>query len=336
MGEASMVSARGDRQPAEPCAMTRRLRSAAVTLMCALFAAETVAQVSSLGGQVVDERGRPLPGVTVTVKSLTDGQRCELTTDQKGRFGRLGLGAGDYVFTFSKDGYRRFELRRYLELGTTSLDPVTLKEAPSGIEGVTALEFREFQKEFAKGAELMQAGQLDKAEAVFKEIVAKAPNIAPAHVNLSYIYRQRKEWAAAESELVKVIEIAPQVDAYLALTDVYHQSRQADKLRRLLDEKTPSFEDSAQFQLEAGFHYFNLQEPEKAEAALRKAERLEPARAEIQYYLGALAVGRGDTPAAVAHFEKYLSLAGPDDANFAQARQMLKALGRPATTDRPR
>ena len=312
------------------------LRSAVVTFACALFAASSVAQVSSLRGQVVDERGQPLPGVAVAVKSLTDGQTLELTTDTKGNFGRLGLGAGSYVFTFSKDGYRRFELRRYLELGTTSLDPVTLKEAPSGIEGLTALEFKQFQKAFGKAAELMQAGKLEEAEASFKEIAAKAPNLALAHVNLSYIYRQRQDWASAESELVKVIGIAPQMDAYLALADVYLQSRQTDKLRQLLDETTPSFEDSPQFQLEAGFHYFNLQELEKAGAALGKAERLDPSRAETHYYLGALAIGKGDTPGAIAHFEKYLSRAAPGDANVARARQMLEALGRAPTTDAPR
>ncbi len=311
-------------------------RRAAAAFACSLCAAQGLAQVSGLQGQVVDERGQPLPGVKVAVKSLTDGQRFELTTDQKGGFGRLGFGAGNYVFAFSKDGYRPFELRQYVELGSTRLDPVTLKEAPSGIEGVTALEFKRFQKEFAEGAQLMQAGQLEKAEAVFKEIVAKAPNIVPAHVNLSYIYRQKKDWASAASELVKVVAIAPQVDAYLALADVYLQSGQTDKLRQLLDETTPSFETSAQFQLEAGFQYFNLQEPEKAEAAFRRAERLDPSRAETHYYLGALAVGKNDTPGAIGHFEKYLSLAAPDDANVARARQMLEALGRAAATDKPR
>ena len=311
------------------------LRSAIVTVVCSLFAASGFAQVSSLHGQVVDEREKPLPGVAVAVKSLTDGQSFELTTDAKGTFGRLGLGAGDYVFTFSKDGYRSFQLRQYLELGRTTLDRVPLKEEPSGIEGLTAREFKEFQKEFARGAERMQAGQLEEAEAIFKEIVARAPNLAPAHVNLSYIYRQRKDWASAESELVRVIEIAPQIDAHLALADVYQQSRQTDKLRQLLNETTPSFEDSAQFQLEAGFHYFNLQELEKAGAAFQKAERLDPSRAETHYYLGALAVGKSDTAAAIAYFKTYLSLAAPDDANVARARQMLEALKASAPPDGP-
>jgi Tfp pilus assembly protein PilF len=311
-------------------------RRAALTFACSLLAVTAVAQVSSLRGQVVDERGRPLSGVKVAVRSLTDGQKSELTTDPNGGFLRLGLGAGNYVFSFSKEGYRPFELRQYVEPGSTSLDPVTLKDAPSGIEGVTALELEEFQKEFARGAQLMQKGELEQAEAVFKEIVAKAPNIAPAHVNLSYIYRQKKDWSSAESELVKVIELAPRIDAYIALASVYSESRQSDKLRQLLDEKAPSFEDSAQFQLEAGFHYFNLQEPEKAEAAFRKAESLDPSRAETHYYLGALAVGRADTPGAIAQFEKYLSLAAPDDANVPRARQMLTALGRATTTDSPR
>jgi tetratricopeptide (TPR) repeat protein len=311
-------------------------RRAALTFGCSLLAVTTVAQVSSLRGQVADEQGRPLSGVKVAVRSLTDGQKSELTTDQNGGFLRLGIGAGSYVFTFSKDGYRPFELRQYVEPGSTSLDPVTLKDAPSGIEGVTALELEEFQKEFARGAQLMQKGELEQAEAVFKEIVAKAPSIAPAHVNLSYIYRQKKDWSSAESELVEVIELAPRIDAYLALASVYSESRQTDKLRQLLHQNASSFEDSAQFQLEAGFHYFNLQETEKAETAFRKAERLDPSRAETHYYLGALAVGRADTPGAIAQFEKYLSLTAPDDANVPRARQMLTALGRATTTDAPR
>lgn len=307
--------------------MKRLILSAVLLIPLSLLGApDGRAQVSRLQGRVVDEQGEPLSGVQVAVKSLRDGQSYELTTDEDGSYGRLGLGGGEYVFTFTKEGYRSFTLRQHVELGMTTIDPITLKVAPSGIEGVSALEFKEFQKEFARGTELMQAGQLDEAETVFKDIARRAPTIVPAHVNLSYIYRQKEDWAAAESELLQVLEADPQLEAYVALTDVYRQSGQDDKLRQLLFEAAPSFEEDVEFQLEAGYHYFNMQDLEQAAVAFEKAQSLDPARAQTYYYLGALALGQADNPAAIAHLEKYLSLAAPDDANVAPARQMLDAL----------
>ncbi|PYQ21304.1 MAG: hypothetical protein DMF79_08445, partial [Acidobacteria bacterium] len=64
----------------------------------------------------------------------------------------------------------------------------------------------------------MKAGRLDEAEARFKEVVAKFPDLGGAHYNLGYVYRVRKDWKSAEAEYLRVTELQPtRSDAFIAL-----------------------------------------------------------------------------------------------------------------------
>jgi len=301
-------------------------RNVLLATACLLLAAGSRAQDSNLRGRVVDEQGKGLAGVQVGIERLDVAGKYSLTTDEKGSFGQFGLSPGVYRLSFTREGYIPHSFQQELSYGVTRMPRVTLKLAPSGIEGVTALDLMEYQARFDEASALMSAGKLDEAEAIFKDILAEAPAIVEAHGNLAQIYRKKKDWSAAEVELRTVLESRPEAATYLALADVYRRSEQLDELRELLDEVTTSYEDDAQFQLEAGFHYFNLKDLDKAAVAFEKTRHLDPARAETYYYLGALALGRNELPAAIAHLEEYLSLAPPDSANVPQAEQLLKAL----------
>ena len=69
-------------------------------------AARSEAQGVKLG-QVTDEWGNPLEGVTVLAESAgADGVPQNTTTDDGGNFSFIGLGSGDWAFTVLLDGYQ--------------------------------------------------------------------------------------------------------------------------------------------------------------------------------------------------------------------------------------
>jgi len=54
--------------------------------------------------------------------------------------------------------------------------------------------------------------------------------------------------------------------------------------------------------------------------------QLDPANAEAWFFLGSLALNKGDTPAAIERLEKYLAVAPPDAPNAAAAKALLTSL----------
>jgi hypothetical protein len=75
-----------------------------------LFSFFSLAQTGAKG-KVKTEKGKPLPGVTITI--FKDGvEAAEGTTDEKGEFLVQGLEGGIYSFVFEKDGFDSANLKR--------------------------------------------------------------------------------------------------------------------------------------------------------------------------------------------------------------------------------
>jgi len=317
--------------------MIRRLQLTSVVLAFAslLLPADAPAQVSNLRGQVVDVEGNPLRDVIVKLEPAAGGREYELKTDKKGRFRRLDVRAGLYRIIYSKDGYSAVTDQLQIGLGSNQVPQVELVEAKSGVAGLTVLELEGVRGEFDEAAKLVQAGELDAAVAKYKQILLGAPDLVEAHANLANVYRQKKDWAAAEAELLEVIQKRPQVETSLALAVLYEESAQKDKLRAHLEESAASYAENVLFQLEAGRLYYNLLDVDKAAAAFHKASSLDPSQPEPYFFLGALAIGRNEHAEAVAQLKKYLSMAGPDAPYLPQANQLLEGLEAVPATDEP-
>ena len=186
-----------------------------------------------------------------------------------------------------------------------------------------------------QAAKLVEAGELDAAVAKYKQVSLEAPELVEAHANLANVYRLKKDWAAAEAELLQVTQKRPQVETSLALAVLYEESEQKDKLRAHLEQSASAYAENVLFQLEAGRLYYNLLDVEKAASAFQKASSLDPSQAEPHFFLGALAIGRNEHAEAIAELKKYLSMAGPDATYVPQAKQLLEGLEAAPATDEP-
>jgi tetratricopeptide (TPR) repeat protein len=320
--------------------MKHALAAGLMLALCALGARDVSAQGAMVRGQVVDEQGRPLAGVKVEMQYTGKEKKTFVrTTNEKGGFVQVGLPSGDYQLEYSKEGYVPVVTRTSVTAGGLNEAPtqtlkVAPKAAPAPAPGAPAPEAdvaKEIQESYAKAMEAVGAGRLDEGEALFKQILEGAPDLAVAHYNLGYIYSQRKDWPAAEKEFRMVIELQPdRSDTYSALAAVLEATGRGPEAIALLSSAGPRFESDAAFQFTSGVAYLNAGENALAEAAFRTTRELDPSKVEALYYLGTLAVGGGRVEEAASHLEAYLSATGQNPRNLETARKLLEALKKPA------
>jgi Tfp pilus assembly protein PilF len=307
-------------------------------------------QVATVRGLVLDDSGQPVPDVKVEMEFKGESRQKimkTLTTDKKGGFVRAGLPSGPYKITFSKEGYRPYGIEITVSLGGLSEIPdVVLKAAPAGAAvppaaaapgasaapvpetaTVAAGERAQLGDAFTKALEATKAGQLEDAQSLYQGILTKYPNAAAVHFNLGYVYRRKKDWAAAEGEYRKVMALeAGKSDAYVAMGALYEESGRGDEALEFMKKAAPQFEQDARFQFALGAIALNAGQPDQAEKAFSKAQALDPTNPEVHFHLGTLAVGQNDVPKAISHLEQYLALTGQSPQNLATARKLLDAL----------
>lgn len=332
--------------------MTRRfvrgVTLLAVGVGAALVLAPTAtAQTKVTGGvrgKVVDEQGAGVPDVKVDMDFLGE-SRVKIAktqqTDKKGGFVRMGMAEGKWKFTFTKEGFKTYVMETNISLGGFSEVPdVVLQHGASAGAAAAAAEGQPVAavlpptpesnkagETYTKAVEAAQAGRYDEAEPMLKEILAQFPDLAPAHYNLGYVYRQKKDWKAAEAEYQRVTELEPaKSDAFLALAAVREMDGRTQEAADGVLAAVPTFAQDAKFQFEAGIMCLNAGKSAEAEAQFKKASELDPANPEPYFHLATIAVGANRVPDALGLLEKYVSMSGQVPANLETAKGLLSAL----------
>lgn len=324
-------------------AVAGRLTATGVALVL-LLPAPARAQASTVRGSVLDEQGKGIPGVQVEMEFLGDSRQKvvkTVMTDKKGFFLRAGVTTGRWRITFSKDGYKPRGMESDFSSGLVSeIPPITLlasgqaaalAPAPVGTAGAPdappPAASAEVAATYQKAVAAFTAGQDAEAEALFKQVVEKAPGAGAAHYSLGLLAMKRKDLPAAEAEFRKDIELRPQEPrAYIALATLLGASHRPDDALALLQGVAEPLGENAAFQFTLGVAMMNAGRDAEAQPVFEKCVQLDPSNAESHYYLGTLAMGRNDVPAATSHLQKYLELTpnGPDAAVAAKLLEALK------------
>lgn len=309
--------------------MKRFLVAGGLLAALALLGPEASAQTGTARGKVSDDKSQPLPDAVITLEfqgGVT--RKYETKTNKKGEYTQVGIYPGMYRITVNKEGFQGTYIDYKISLGEPTYLPeikLVTKAAAQAAAGGKAAE--ELGATFKKATELAQTGQHDQAEAAFKEILAKSPNIPEVYFNLGYIAGQKKDWPTAEAAYQKAIEIKPNyADAYMSLARVYQDSGRADKAMEVITKAAAANQDDAKMQFNLGIFHLNAGRSEEATAAFQKAAALDPQNAEAYFHLGTLAVGQNKIADAVAHLEKYLSMSPTNQQNVATAQGLLAAL----------
>jgi tetratricopeptide (TPR) repeat protein len=296
----------------------------------ALAAPQAEAQTGTARGRVVDTQQQPIADAKVLMEfqgGMT--RKFEVKTNKKGEWMQVGMQPGPYKFTASKEGYQGSTADARISLGDPTQVPdfvlntvAQAQAAASNTGDIAAL-----RAEFQKAVELQSANKFDEAEAAYKAIIEKQPEIAAVYQNLGQLYIAKKDYPAAEAALTKGLEIDPaSTDMSTLLARSYQESGQGDKAMALIEKSAGANPADGRAQFNRGIFLLNANKNEEAQGAFEAAIKADPNFAEAYYRLGALLIGQGKIPDAIQNLEKYLSLNPTDAQNVATAQGLLKAL----------
>jgi tetratricopeptide (TPR) repeat protein len=283
------------------------------------------AQTGQVRGKVVGPEGKPVLDATVVLE-FQGGipRKYELKTNKQGEYLQVGLAPGPYRITASKEGFRPSVSDVRVQLGPTDVPDIELLSAETAPPGSEEAKLR---SDFAAAAALTNEGKLDEAEAAFKVLAEKYPDITEIYQNLGVIYSQKKDWPAAEASYKKALELSPgDTGIASALAQVYQDSGQTEKATALMSEAVQANPQDATAQYNRGVFLLNSGDSAEAQAAFEAALAADPNKAEAHYQLATILVGQGKVDEAIQHLETYLSLNPTNAQNVATAKGLLQAL----------
>jgi tetratricopeptide (TPR) repeat protein len=309
--------------------MKRAFTAAFLLVGLGLVAPQAQAQTGTARGKVMDAQGQPLADAKVLIEfqgGIT--RKFEVKTNKKGEFMQVGMQPGPYRFTVSKEGYQPSFIDVRISLGDpTQVPEFKLNTVAQAREQAGGADMAALRGNFQKAVDLQAAGKIDEAEAAYKAILEKTPDVPEVYQNLGSLYLTKKDYPAAETAFQKGLELRPDsTDMSTLLARVYQESGQPDKAMALIEKSAGDNPQDAKAQFNRGIFLLNANKNEEAIGAFEAAIKADPNTAEAYYRLGALMVGQGKIPEAIQHLEKYLSLNPTDAQNVATAQGLLKAL----------
>ena len=279
-------------------------------------------------GKVFDEEGAPVADATVSIE-YTDGARppFEVQTSDKGEYIQIGLPAGGYKITASKEGYLEAVLTMRIGMGGMTPIPDLQMISVEAAAKQAGPDNAFIQEKFGEGVALARAGSLDEAEALFKEILELQPGIPEVYRNLAYVYDKSEDWENAEMSLLSALDLRPGDASFVAaLAELYRKTDRGDEAMALLAEQASDNPEDAVSQFNRGLFLLDGGNGAEALAAFEAALAADPELGEAHYHLGTILVGQGKVPESVAHLETYLAT-NPDNAQYvATAQGLIEAL----------
>jgi len=316
------------------------------------------AQVGSVKGKVVDSEGQALAEAQVLFDAAGERPVSRAgKTDKKGEYTVLTMQTnGPWKITVKKDGYNDFVADEpvLVPLGqTVDLPAITLwlkgdKRAPRKVSAAEAARLQAEQKAFAdlKGlfdrasglaSEIQTAeragdtetlrAKLDEAEAGYKALIEKNPDLAEAYFNLGIVYERKQQWNDAAAAYLKAAELKPEMlNALESAAVILQNAGQLAKAEEVLGKAVADHPDNTRFKFRLAEVYYNAAKYDAAAEAFRQLQQTDAANPEPVYYLGIMAVAQGKTPEALALLEKYLTLAPLNPEHAATAKGILQEL----------
>jgi tetratricopeptide (TPR) repeat protein len=310
---------------------------ACVALGLVLMGAPVAAQTSEVRGRVSGPDGKPIEGAQITISSKDGTSQFKTVSRAKGAFSQARVPHGEYILTATAG---KLTQSYAIEVkGNLDLD-VKIESAEAAMSKEDAARRAKIQGLFAEGAKLSNEGKLDEALAKFEEVLAEIPQCGECYTNMGAIYMMKDDFAAAEEQYKKAIEINPDlVEAYNGLASLYNTQKRY-KEAQLMSAEAAKRGTAGGGGGNAGALYNQAAimwnspdaDPDEVHGILAKAIQADPNHAEAHFLMGNVLVKQGASSgdmakfaAAADEFETYLKLA-PNGPNADKARESFEQL----------
>jgi tetratricopeptide (TPR) repeat protein len=300
-----------------------------IGLLAVLLVPAGLAQ-TTVKGVCKDLEGKPITGAQVEWLNADNGRRYTLKTNNKGEYFSLGIGAGKYTVTLSKDGKEIYHFAGVqVTSEETTLDFDLKKEQAAQAQGVglTPEQLKAQQEQQAKVAkenanikslnEKLSAAKQAADSGDFPTAVSTMTEATQMDPNRDLLWAKLGDYtslaAGKQTDTAgKVKQYGEAADAYQKAIDLKQKSVEADP-----SKKTPdATKVLAQYYNNMGQAQSKAQKIDDAAKSYALAAQLDPAGA-AQYYfnLGAIMTNAGKVDEAIAAFDKTIAA----DPNKAEA-----------------
>jgi len=240
-------------------------------------------------------------------------------------------------------GYTSTSIRLDPSMNNSSVGIIMLHSRVKKADGMVTVASLEVpakaRKEFEKGSEQLEKGNLVDAEKSLRKAIDQYPRFAEAWTRLGDLEQRRKNTDAAMQDYQEAINADPNLPLpYLRMALLEAQASHWEQTRKL-SEKLISL-DPVDFPL--AYYYeavseFNLNHLAKAEGSAQRAESMDKQHAEprIELLLASIYVAKESYSAAADHYRAYLKLVpdGPLTArvktDLAKIEELAKSQGPP-------
>lgn len=294
----------------------------AAALLCGAPAgASAQMELGVIKGQVVDEAGKPIQGVTIRLANVDRGREVTLTTDKDGRFYRRGLQAVEYEMTVTREGYQPISDKVKLVAGTDRNFDFKLAKAAAG-----------GSKEFQEGVAAFNSGDFARAVQRFEAAIAQSPTVPALHVNLALAYFRLNRSDEAVASLERAAALAPAEAAIqYQLGSAYVEMQAYEKAAAALEKGLSAKPDLAAdpLALEAtstlGAVYFATGKLAEAEAQFTRVLAAKPGAAGATLGMAKIHFSKSEVARALELFDQVVAN-HPGTPEAKQAETFIKEL----------
>ncbi|NLT65466.1 MAG: tetratricopeptide repeat protein [Acidobacteria bacterium] len=326
-------------------------RALAIFLFFSL-AVPLLAQNRMIRGRVIDDKGRPIAGAAVSIRTLdSQARKYDVRTDGNGVYVLMGIPTGDYRVVARAPGYSPnfiSSVKPSLQMETAAdivLTPGPDQKLPFEL---TAEEVEDIRKEmekaekrrevapdvqalFDEGLQLAEEGKHLEAIEKYREALAKDPEQANILGHMADSYTKLNKNDEALEAYRQAIAVKPD-DATLAalytnmgvlLSTMGKDAESQEAFKKAADLDPAS---SAQSYYNIGATLFNKGRTDEAAVAFRQAIEADPDFDEAYYQLGMSLANKPETMAeAVQSLRKYIEI-GTKPEQVETAKQVIAAL----------
>ncbi len=308
----------------------------ALTLALLGSTGEVLAAVGRMRGTVVDDDGRPLEGVQITVTCADIPTfRAVETTDKKGTFDvTFNQPHHDYRYLFVRAGYQSFEQ----VIGGTSAkvmrETFTMHRAQVSEED-GALETPRVGGDAAilaynAGLVALQAGDLETARTKFEAAIAEAAGFVEAHAALAGVHLNQRNFEQAVAHAEQALALRPGERAALEVQYEAYRALGRDEEARVASEALKTAQDNAanaRLVYNEGGEAYQAGDLDTALSKFREAAALDPNLFDAQHAVASLLLKRGEVADAAEVAETALALKPNDSRALEVAYEAYSGLG---------
>jgi tetratricopeptide (TPR) repeat protein len=274
----------------------------------------------SARGKVTGQDGKPLPDVTVTLDDASGQKAATAKTDAEGNYTLPGLAPGNYILRFEKEGYRTLQGKVLIAPGERNVFNITLALGTAGPSKP------DWEDKNLQARVLYDRGEYNEALALYKEIIAAAPNVAFIRFDAGNCQFHLRDFEGARGSYLEAVRLNPEFyEAYTNLARTYAELKRSAEAIPFFESAIRSHPAGGQLFLPLGLLYLDSGDAAKSIVYLQKAAEFEPKNPAVRYALGRAKALTGDIAGAIASYEKYAGLIS-DEKEIARVRGIVEEL----------